>query len=232
MPKVNARRAKPRRAGIRRSCCGRRWMTSPATAASVRHRHAIPSLKCGRPQHRIAPPGRSAQQQERKATGTRTTSELIAAARRLPGGDLPWLYIDEDGSETDPRAQIERLMADEERRARAAAQPAGAAANAGLGEGDRAGDGTRPLGRGGPAAATLTPGAEMMLPDQAANDGRRIRIELPPDVALSEVVPPMARSAGEWRRVQEQAIERSALAAEGRKVVGRYFMRSAGGRGP
>jgi hypothetical protein len=72
----------------------------------------------------------------------------------------------------------------------------------------------------------------LLLPDQAANDGRRIRIELPPDAVLSGVAPPTAEGDGEWRRGQEQAIERSALPAEGRKVVGRYFARPAGGRGP
>ena len=177
------------------------------------------------------PASRPAQLQDRRATGSRSLSEMIAAARRLPGGDLPWLYLDEDGSETDPRAQIERLMADEERRARAAAQPAGAAANAG--QGDRAGDGVQPLGRGNAAkSADLVATEQMLLPDPERREGGRIRIEIPPDAALSDVAAPTSDASEGWRRVQEQPVEHPALGAEGRRIVGRYFKRSTEGRGP
>ena len=179
------------------------------------------------------PAGRPAQPQDRRATGSRSLSELIAAARRLPGGDISWLYIDEDGTEADPRAQIERLMAEEERRARAAAQPAGAAANAGQGEGDRAGDGVQPLGRDNAAkSADLAAAEQMLLPDPERRDGGRIRIEIPPDAALSDVAAPTSDASSGWRRVQEQSVEHPALAAEGRRVVGRYFKRATEGRRP
>ena len=181
-----------------------------------------------------APAGRPVQRGERREAGSRTQSEQIAALRRLlPGVDIQWLFVDEDGNETDPRAQIERLMADEERRARAAAQPAGAAANAGQGEGDRAGDGVQPLGRGNSAKpADLAATEQMLLPDPERRDGGRIRIEIPPDAALSDVAAPTSDASGGWRRVQEQPVERPALAAEGRRIVGRYFKRSTESRGP
>jgi hypothetical protein len=181
-----------------------------------------------------APAGRPVQRAERREAGSRTQSEQIAALRRLlPGADIQWLYVDEDGNETDPRAQIERLMAEEERRARAGAQPAGAAANAGQGEGDRAGDGVQPLGRGNPAKSIdLAATEQMLLPDPERRDGGRIRIEIPPDAALSDVVAPTSDASGGWRRVQEQTVERPALAAEGRRIVGRYFKRATEGRGP
>jgi hypothetical protein len=72
----------------------------------------------------------------------------------------------------------------------------------------------------------------MRLPDQPGNDGRSIRIELAPEAALSSVAPPVAGSNGEWRRVQEQSVERPALAPGDREVVGRYFKRGSGGGGP
>jgi hypothetical protein len=177
------------------------------------------------------PPGRSSQPQERRASGARTPAEqLAAAARRQLGADIPWMLVDEDGAEVDPRSQIERLMADEERRARAAAQPAGAAANAGVGEGDQAGDGVQPLGRGGAKTPELAATEQMLLPDPHGRDGGRIRIEIPTNAAHSDVAAPTGDAGGGWRRVPEQAVEREALAAESRRIVGRYFKRSSEGQ--
>jgi hypothetical protein len=125
--------------------------------------------------------------------------------------------------ENDPRTQKERAFAEQQRRMRAAAQAVGAAADAGAGEGDRAGNGTRPLGDNVPARADLAPGADMLLPDQAGNDGRRIRIELTPQTALSDVPPPTEVGERNWRPAGEQPVTRSADAQD-RKAVGRYFM--------
>jgi len=177
------------------------------------------------------PPGRPSQPQDRKAGGTPTQAEQIAAAvRRLTGTDIPWLFVDEDGAEVDPRSQLERLMAEEERRARSA-QPAGAAANASRGEGDQAGDGVQPLGRGA-VTKTTDPAAteQMLLPEPQSREGGRIRIEIPPNAVLSDVAEATSSAGGGWRRVQEQSVERPMLEAEGRRIVGRYFKRSAGGR--
>ena len=177
------------------------------------------------------PPGRPSQPQDPKASGTSTAAEQIAAAvRRLTGSDIPWLFVDEDGAEVDPRSQLERLMAEEERRARSAAQSAGAAANASRGEGDQAGDGVQPLGRSA-GAKTTDPAAteQMLLPDPQSREGGRIRIEIPPNAALSDVAAPSSVAGGGWQRVQEQSVERPTLEAEGRRIVGRYFKRSAGG---
>jgi hypothetical protein len=177
------------------------------------------------------PPGRPSQPQDRRATRTPTPAEQIAAeVRRLTGADMPWLFLDEDGAEVDPRSQLERLRAEEERRARSAGQPAGAAANAGRGEGDQAGDGVQPLGRGA-VTKTTDPAAteQMLLPDPQSREGGRIRIEIPPNAALSDVAAPSSVTGDGWRRVQEQSVERPTLEVEGRRVVGRYFRRSAGG---
>jgi hypothetical protein len=177
------------------------------------------------------PPGRASQQpQERRVSGAQTPAEQMAAAlRRLAGADLPWLFVDEDGNEVDPRSQIERLVAEEERRARGG-QPAGAAANAAQGEGDRAGDGVQPLGRGGAKMTDLAATEQMLLPDPQGREGGRIRIEIPPNAALSDVAAPSTDAGGGWRRVPEQAVERPALEAESRRIVGRYFKRSAEGQ--
>jgi hypothetical protein len=168
---------------------------------------------------------------ERGAIGEPRSAEQIAAAlRRMAGGDIPWFFVDEDGAPVDPRSQLERLMAEEERRARAAAQPSGAAANAGRGDGDQAGDGVQPLGRGGGKTPDLVAAAQMLLPEPQSVEGRRIRIEIPPNAALSEITAPTSASGDGWRRVQEQPVEHPTLEAEDRRVVGRYFKRSAGGR--
>jgi hypothetical protein len=125
--------------------------------------------------------------------------------------------------EADPRTQKERAFAEEQRRIRAAAQVVGAAADAGAGEGDRAGNGTRPLGNSDPTRTGLAPGADMLLPDQAGNDGRRIRIELTPQTTLSDVAPPSESGDRNWRHAAEQPVARSVLDASDRKVLGRYF---------
>ena len=175
---------------------------------------------------------RPAQPSERKTGGGRTPSEAATPNARPASWDDLLKNLD-DYDPVDPRIEKERAFAEQQRRARAASQSAGAAQDAGQGDGDRAGDGTRPLGNGGATTSTeLVPGAEMLLPDQAANSGRRIRIELAPDVVLSGIAPPTAGSGTEWQRVPEHAIERPAPDAESRKVVGRYFIRSAEGRGP
>jgi hypothetical protein len=159
-----------------------------------------------------------------------------AAATPLPGVAADRANAQEDGGdygdlENDPRTQKERAFAEQQRRLRAAAQAVGAAADAGAGEGDRAGNGTRPLGSGGASPTDLVPGAEMLLPDQAGNDGRRIRIEVPPQTALSNVTPPTMTEDHNWRRASEQPVSRQALDAQNRKVVGRYFARPVEGGG-
>jgi len=156
-------------------------------------------------------------------------SAAAAALKRL-GVDISWLLVDEDGNEVDPRSQVERLMAEEERRARGGGQPAGAATAAGQGDGDQAGDGVHPLGRGNAKSTELRPTEQMFLPDPSGRDGARIRIELPPNVAQSDVASPTSDASGGWRRVPEQPVERPELQAEGRRILGRYFKRAADGQ--
>jgi hypothetical protein len=197
------------------------------TAAKPPDREA-PGPKANTDPQDHAPPASA----QRKTPAPRTLAEALIAARKLPGADIPWLFLDENGEETDPRAQIERLMAEEERRARGTPQPAGAAADAGEGEGDRAGDGSRPLGKGAFAALPDAPGGgDMRLPDQPTNEGRRIHIEVTPETARSDVAPP-SETAGGWRRLEEQPVDRAPLEPGDRDVVGRYFKRQAGGNPP
>ncbi len=174
--------------------------------------------------------GRPAQPSERK-TASVGTLPLTATPGRQPTWDDLLKDLD-DYDPVDPRVEKERAFADQQRRARAASQSAGAAKDAGQGDGDRAGDGTRPLGNGAAAATELAPGVDMLLPDQLAADGGRIRIELPPVLALSAVAPPTAGTGGEWQRAREQAIARAMPGPADRKVIGRYFLRPAEGRGP
>ena len=175
---------------------------------------------------------RPAQPLERKTAGPQTTLVTAPQGQRAAGWDAALKDLD-DYDLNDPRIERERAFAEQQRRARTEAQSAGAAKDAGAGEGDRAGEGTRQLGNGSTAVTELSPGAEMLLPDQTAGNGRRIRIELAPEAGLSKVAPPPAgNSSGAWQRGAEQTVEREALAPADRKVVGRYFTRSAGDHGP
>jgi len=173
--------------------------------------------------------GRAAQPSERKIVGVGMPSERASPSRQPSWDDL--LKDLDDYDPVDPRIERERAFAEQQRRARGASQSAGAAQDAGQGEGDRAGDGTRPLGNGATASIGLTPASGMLLPDPAANNGGRIRIELPPEVMPSTVAPPAAGSGIEWQRAREGATVRGAPSVEDRTVIGRYFARSPGGRG-
>jgi hypothetical protein len=174
--------------------------------------------------------GRPGQPSERK---TATVGTPPPTAVQGPQPTLDDLLKDlDDYDPVDPRVEKERAFADQQRRARAASQSVGAAQDAGQGDGDRAGDGTRLLGNGAAAAAELAPGVEMLLPDQAAANGGRIRIELPPEVALTAVAPPTAGAGGAWHRAREEAIVHAMPGPEDRKVIGRYFLRPPEGRGP
>jgi hypothetical protein len=125
--------------------------------------------------------------------------------------------------ELDERSQRERALAEQQRASRPAGAPAGAASNAGKGEGDQAGDGAHPLEDGDSKDLTaLRRAGEMVLPDQTAREGGRIRIELPPDAERSAVAA-QAAASGEWRRTQEAQVQRDEFAADARRVVGKYF---------
>jgi hypothetical protein len=177
------------------------------------------------------PASRPTPPSERKVAGLQAPSETASPGRQRSWDDL--LKDLDDYDPVDPRIEKERAFADQQRRARAASQSAGAAQDAGQGDGDRAGDGTRPLGNGGAAPSTeLAPGGEMLLPDSVAINGGRIRIELPPEIVPSDVAPPTGGSGTEWQPAREEAIVRAVPSVEDRKVIGRYFVRSAGGRGP
>jgi len=189
---------------------------------------AAPGAEQAAPRAAMADPSPSRQQRQARPVDVapplsdRVTDDAGAQKEGDEYGDL----------ENDPRTQKERAFAEQQRRIRAAAQAVGAAADAGAGEGDRAGNGTRPLASGAPARTDLAPGADMLLPDQAGNDGRRIRLELTPQTTLSDVAPPAASGDRNWRHTPEQPVARPALDARDRAVVGRYFKPTAesGGR--
>jgi hypothetical protein len=165
----------------------------------------------------------------RKTAGLATSEPAMPSS--LPPG---WANVldsnDDPNGVEDPRAQVERALAEQWRRMRGG-QSAGAAQDAGQGEGDRAGIGTRPLGNGAGAAANLPTAGDLLLPDQSGNGGR-IRIEIPPEAVHAEVAPPPEGVGSEWPHLREEAIDRPAPSLEERKALGRYFMRSAGGQSP
>jgi hypothetical protein len=157
-----------------------------------------------------------------------------ATPQSLPPG---WASVldnldDYERVEADPRAQLERAIAEQQRRMHGAVQGAGAAQDAGQGEGDRAGNGSRPLGNGGRnLEKSSTEGGEMLLPDQPSN-GRLIRIEIPPQAVHAEVTPLRSGDVGSgWQRLAEDPVGHIAPTREQREALRHYFMRSAGGQG-
>lgn len=152
--------------------------------------------------------------------------------QRPPGwADILKSFDDYDLAEADPRTQVERALAEQQRRLRSA-QPAGAAQDADKGEGDQAGNGVRPLGAAANDLKGAPTGADMQLPEVATQEGARIRIEVSPDALHVEAAPPSGRIGNEWRRAPEQAIDRPMLDAEERRALERYFARSPEGTQP
>ncbi|MCC6736998.1 MAG: hypothetical protein IT534_12840 [Bauldia sp.] len=103
--------------------------------------------------------------------------------------------------------------------------PAGAAAEAGLAEGDAVGGGARPLGDGVVTefGALPTPTEEMVLGDPRAGDGRRIRLDAPA-AADGTVLAAGERTDGAgWQRLPEQAVARTLLPPALLDVLSRYF---------
>ncbi len=107
-----------------------------------------------------------------------------------------------------------------------AGEVAGAADNAGRGESQLAGRGTQPLGDEAPwEAATVALGEELLLAYDRPDEGRRIRLELPPEARLATLagdnLPP---SADGHRPTAEAEVNHAAVAADRRDIVRRYFM--------
>jgi hypothetical protein len=182
--------------------------TAPAAAEQAARGAMPPASSLSRP--RQARPGATVAPPLSNATPNRTDAQKDGDEY----GDL----------ETDLRTQKERAFAEQQRRMRAAVQAVGAAADAGAGEGDRAGNAIRPLGIDAATRTDLAPRSDMLLPDQTGNNGRRIRIELMPQTELSDVAPPSAGGDRNWRHIEERPVARSAFDAGDRKAVGRYFM--------
>ncbi|MGD9739107.1 MAG: hypothetical protein AB7O56_11120 [Bauldia sp.] len=110
------------------------------------------------------------------------------------------------------------------------AAPAGAAANAGDAAGDAAGEGVQPLQDG-----TVTrfedlpaPGDAMALPEAADGNGRRIRLDAPPDAAAIALAAGTRTDGAGWLHLPESAVARPLLPLAARDMLRGYF--TAAGR--
>lgn len=104
--------------------------------------------------------------------------------------------------------------------------PTGAAAEAGINQGDAVGGGTRPLENGALTefGALPQPTAEMMLADTTEGNGRRIRLEAPPEATAGGILPGAALAAGTgWRTITESPVSRTFLPIELGGLLSRYF---------
>ncbi|MCW5715044.1 MAG: hypothetical protein KIT43_11075 [Bauldia sp.] len=115
----------------------------------------------------------------------------------------------------------------------AGAVPIGAAADAGIGEGDAAGRGVRPL-EGGAVTEFGTPpeiAGEMVLEDAREGDGRRLRMDTAPPGAGTGI--PLAegeRTDAGWRQLPEQEVTRTIIQPSAADVLTRYFGDARGAR--
>lgn len=109
---------------------------------------------------------------------------------------------------------------------RAGGEPVGAAEESNEGPGDLAGEGAQPLGIG----ANGVPESDserfdpLQLPGGRQADGRRIRIEIPPDAEFTEVDALAEPMSGGWRRSRGGTSAGTLLGMMDRDVVSRYFM--------
>ncbi|MCW5715783.1 MAG: hypothetical protein KIT43_14835 [Bauldia sp.] len=103
--------------------------------------------------------------------------------------------------------------------------PAGAAANAGAEEGDAVGGGTRDLEDGTVTefGDPLAMAGEMLLADAEQGDGRRIRLDAPPDAMALALAAGEATDGGGWVRLVEHEISRPSLPPELRRILQAYF---------
>lgn len=109
--------------------------------------------------------------------------------------------------------------------------PAGAAANAGAEEGDAVGGGTRELEDGNVTefGEPLAVAGEMLLADAEQGDGRRIRLDAPPDAAALALAAGEITDGGGWVRLAERDIARPSLPPELRQVLQGYFRTTGAG---
>ncbi len=117
-------------------------------------------------------------------------------------------------------AAAERRAANEQELA--GAQLAGPAQNSNRGEGLMAGQGEQPLEGDIIEADPFEMGGELLLEDELDGEGRRIKVDVPPEaesiqLAAGDVV------AGDWQRFQETEVARSLYPLSDRDVLARYF---------
>ncbi len=130
-------------------------------------------------------------------------------------------YIDPN----DVALQLERQRNDAARQGQAGGAPAGAAAEAGVGEGDAAGEGVQPLENG--AVTTfgepLAVVGEMVIGDPNQGDGQRIRMDMPPEGGDLALRAGDRNDGGGWRQLPEREVDRGLLPPQDRGVVQQYF---------
>lgn len=94
----------------------------------------------------------------------------------------------------------------------------------GVGPGDYAGVGARDLfGRVTRPGDPIDVDGEMVLENPGIGGGRRIRLNLPPQIELQIPAATVPGAVGGWRTLAEEQVTRTDLPAPARDVVSRYF---------
>lgn len=115
-----------------------------------------------------------------------------------------------------------------EEAAEVTAAPAGAAADSSKGDAQMAGGGEEAISSADLAAAEYAASADMSIrTDRPEAEGKRIRLELPPDAESTEAGDSDLGS-GSRGRAEADSVSRSLVDAQARAVIARYFAREQG----
>ncbi len=139
-----------------------------------------------------------------------------------PGDAAEEEYLGPDYIVAALRAREEAARKREARGAQEAAL-AGAAEQAGAGDSRLAGEGVGPMDGAAPTEVDpFATAGELLLQDEIDSEGRRIRVEVPPqgkpvEIDRGEIV------AGDWRPASESEVSHSIVPPADRNAVARYF---------
>ncbi|MCW5697493.1 MAG: hypothetical protein KIS96_12275 [Bauldia sp.] len=139
--------------------------------------------------------------------------------RQLPdgyfGGDY-YAIAAQQAAEAAARRQAEGALPD-------GAMLAGAAEEAGAGDSRLAGEGVGALDGEITENDPFAMAGELLLQDEIDGEGRRIRVEVPPQQGEPVVLVPGEIVAGDWRPMAESEVSRAGIPPADRDAVARYF---------
>ncbi|MDZ7799289.1 MAG: hypothetical protein U5K81_00665 [Trueperaceae bacterium] len=149
-------------------------------------------------------------------SGVDTTSAEIRQGAPQEAGPTDVMY----GERPPEQEAIQRAR--EQESSEAAGEVIGAAQRSNRGASELAGGGEQPMDGEPQGATPRTPDEDVSLPTADRGEGRRIDIELPPEVS-QEGATDTPGQTGDWQRVDEATSNEAPVDAAVRNVVRQYF---------